>query len=50
MSDGDTCDECKSYDLMTGWCEKLKMLRRLCGEDACEHFVLADDLAEMSLD
>jgi len=44
---GNTCDECNMYNLASGWCQKHSLYRHSCGEDACNDFILADDLKEL---
>ena len=44
---GNTCDECKYYRLSSGMCRKHNVLRHSCAEDACDDFILADDLAAL---
>lgn len=41
----DTCDECANYRIWTGKCKKKNIERRSCGEQACDEFVLAKDIA-----
>jgi hypothetical protein len=41
-----SCDECRFYNLMTGFCSRFSILRHSCGEDACDEFELVDHLKE----
>ena len=41
---GHTCDECNFYSISSGVCCKWNIERRSCGEDACNSFLLANDL------
>jgi hypothetical protein len=45
---GNTCDECKYHNLFNGYCSLVGEFRHSCGEDACDHFELADDIKEMN--
>ena len=42
-----TCDECQFYNLFTGHCVAHNEFRPSCGAEACDDFLLAEDLEEM---
>jgi len=43
-----TCDECKAFRMIDGFCKKHDVFRHSCGEDACDAFELAVDLKGIS--